>query len=400
MNASSKLVCVIAAGGTAGHVRPALAVAEALRARGVTVTFAGTPDRVESRLVPEAGFELDTFPVSGFPGDERSPRFVRAPGTPCGAPSHCRAILRRRRPDVVLGGGGYVAGPMVLAARLRGIPAALTEADAHLGLANRLAAPFARRVLLAYEIPGRDGAKVRASSAGRSRARIGAATRGRGGARFGLPAEGPVVAVFGALAGARSLNELAVERLGRAGPPCSTSRASATTTSLRARGRRGRATSCSPRPTTSASARGGRRRRLAAGGTVWELAAAGMPAILVPYPMRPPITRRSTPSTSNAGEEPSSCRTRRSRACPRSSTSCSPTPRGSRRCATRCSRWRAPTPQRLADGLVELARRRMSRACRWRGTRLKPRPSASVRLGSGGRGLSLVPAAAVCGRTR
>ena len=64
-------------------------------------------------------------------------------------------------PDVVLGGGGYVAGPMVLAARLRGIPTALTEADAHLGLANRLAAPFARRVFLAYAIPGRDGRKYR-----------------------------------------------------------------------------------------------------------------------------------------------------------------------------------------------------------------------------------------------
>ena len=60
----------------------------------------------------------------------------------------------------MLGGGGYVAGPMVLAARLRGIPAALTEADAHLGLANRLAAPFARRVFLAYEVAGRRGGEV------------------------------------------------------------------------------------------------------------------------------------------------------------------------------------------------------------------------------------------------
>ena len=133
--------CLIAAGGTAGHVRPALAVGEALRARGVTVTFAGSPDRVESQLVPEAGFELDTFAISGFPrrlgaraARERSAQAVQAPFA-------CRAILARRRPDVVLGGGGYVAGPMVLAARLRGIPAALTEADAHLGLANRLAAP-------------------------------------------------------------------------------------------------------------------------------------------------------------------------------------------------------------------------------------------------------------------
>ena len=61
------LKCVIAAGGTAGHVLPSLAVAEALVARGAHVTFAGSPDRVEARLVPEAGFELDTFRVSGLP---------------------------------------------------------------------------------------------------------------------------------------------------------------------------------------------------------------------------------------------------------------------------------------------------------------------------------------------
>ena len=67
MTESSKLAVVIAAGGTAGHVRPALAVAEALRKRGASVTFAGSPDRVESQLVPDAGFELDTFAISGLP---------------------------------------------------------------------------------------------------------------------------------------------------------------------------------------------------------------------------------------------------------------------------------------------------------------------------------------------
>ena len=114
-------MCLIAAGGTAGHVRPALAVAEALRERGAKVTFAGSPDRVESQLVPEAGFELDTFAISGLPrrpGLELLRALVRA----VRAPFACARILGRRRPDVVLGGGGYVAGPMVLAARLRGIP--------------------------------------------------------------------------------------------------------------------------------------------------------------------------------------------------------------------------------------------------------------------------------------
>ena len=117
------------------------------------MTFAGSPDRVESRLVPEAGFELDTFEISGFPR-KPSVALLRALWRAGKAPFACRAILRRRRPDVVLGGGGYVAGPMIVAAA-SGIPAALTEADAHLGLANRLAAPFASKLYLAYEIAGR-----------------------------------------------------------------------------------------------------------------------------------------------------------------------------------------------------------------------------------------------------
>src|SRR5690242_16329786 len=150
MSGSSKLACVIAAGGTAGHVRPALAVGEALRERGVSVTFAGSRGRVESRLVPEAGFELETFEISGFPR-KLGLGLVRALVRAVRAPFACLRILRRRKPDVVLGAGGYVAGPMVLAARLTGTPAALTEADAHFGLANRLAAPFARSVFLAYD---------------------------------------------------------------------------------------------------------------------------------------------------------------------------------------------------------------------------------------------------------
>src|SRR5207237_8828430 len=122
---------LIAAGGTVGHVAPALAVAEALRRRDGLVTFAGSPDRVEARLVPEQGYEFDPFAVSGLPR-RPGPAFARAAGQALAAPVACLRILRRRRPGAVPGAGGFVAGPVVLAARLSRVPCARTEADAHL----------------------------------------------------------------------------------------------------------------------------------------------------------------------------------------------------------------------------------------------------------------------------
>jgi UDP-N-acetylglucosamine--N-acetylmuramyl-(pentapeptide) pyrophosphoryl-undecaprenol N-acetylglucosamine transferase len=282
MEGSSKLACLIAAGGTAGHVRPALAVAEALRARGVSVTFAGSPDRVESQLVPEAGYELDTFAISGFPrklGLGLACALVRA----VRAPFACLRILGRRRPDVVLGAGGYVAGPMVLAARLRGIPAALTEADAHLGLANRLAAPFARRVFLAYPIPGRDGSKYRVVGRPVPPSHLGA-SREAARERFGLPANGPVLAVFGGLAGAQALNEFSVDVFGDEGPAVLHIAGERDFEALRPRVARADYVLV---PTAESFGEALAVADLAlsrAGGTVWELAATGTPSILVPYP--------------------------------------------------------------------------------------------------------------------
>jgi UDP-N-acetylglucosamine--N-acetylmuramyl-(pentapeptide) pyrophosphoryl-undecaprenol N-acetylglucosamine transferase len=257
-------------------------VAEALRERGVSVTFAGSPDRVEARLVPEAGYELDTFRVTGFPR-RPSPALVRALLLAARAPFACRAILARRRPDVVLGGGGFVAGPMVLAAATRRIPAALTEADAHLGLANRLALPFARRVLLAYPLSGHEGEKYRVVGRPIPR-RSRAMAKDEARRLFELPEEGPVLLVYGALAGARSINELAVETFGAVGPPILHLSGERDYDWVRKRVRRddykllpytdhfGAALSAADLVVSRS------------GGTVWELAAAGKPAILVPYP--------------------------------------------------------------------------------------------------------------------
>jgi UDP-N-acetylglucosamine--N-acetylmuramyl-(pentapeptide) pyrophosphoryl-undecaprenol N-acetylglucosamine transferase len=270
---------LIAAGGTVGHVAPALAVAEALRRRGGLVTFAGSPDRVEARLVPEHGYEFDAFAVSGLP---RRPgrKQARALGRALAAPVACRAILRRRKPDAVLGAGGFVAGPMVLAARLEGIPCALTEADAHLGLANRLAAPLAERVFLALPLDGRDG-KYRAVGRPIPEASQ-AMEREEARTRLGLAPDSRVVLVFGGSLGARLLNDLALDAWADAGPgvihlcgerdyPALQGRASRPDYILQ------------PFMEEIGLAYGAADVVLArAGGSVWELAAAGLPAVLVP----------------------------------------------------------------------------------------------------------------------
>ena len=281
MEEQRQLRCLIAAGGTVGHVAPSLAVAEALRGRGVEVTFAGSPDRVEARLVPERGYAFDAFRIAGFP---RRPglRHLRALWLAAAAPAACLRILAQRRPDVVLGGGGYVAGPMVLAAWLRRIPATLTEADAELGLANRLAIPFVRRLFLAYPIGGTDG---KARVVGRpipSTSR--AVPREEARRLLGLAAEGPLVLVFGGSLGARTLNETAVAAWGAAGPPVLHLCGERDWDELRGRVSR-EGYRLLPFIDEFGAALGAADLVVArAGGSVWEIAAAGRPAILVPYP--------------------------------------------------------------------------------------------------------------------
>jgi UDP-N-acetylglucosamine--N-acetylmuramyl-(pentapeptide) pyrophosphoryl-undecaprenol N-acetylglucosamine transferase len=206
---------VIAAGGTAGHVVPALAVADALRARGAEVEFVGG-ERAEAELVPAAGYPFHRLRVEGIER-ERPLRAARAVLLAGRATVQARGLLRRLAPGAVLGGGGYAAGPVGLAARGLGIPIVLTEADSHLGMTNRMLAPLARRVFLAFPIEGREGPRWEVS--GRPvPAGTGAADPAAARERFGIAPDEACVLVFGGSLGARRLNDATLDAFGTAAP--------------------------------------------------------------------------------------------------------------------------------------------------------------------------------------
>jgi UDP-N-acetylglucosamine--N-acetylmuramyl-(pentapeptide) pyrophosphoryl-undecaprenol N-acetylglucosamine transferase len=273
---------VIAAGGTAGHVVPALAVADALRAEGARVVFVGG-ERAERTMVPAAGYELRPIAVEGLSRSNplKAARAALRAATAVGA---ARGILRDMRPDAVLGAGGYVAGPVGLAAVARRVPIVLAEADSHLGLTNRLLARWARRVCLAFPIAGRDGERYLVT--GRP-VPPPATDRAAARARFGLAPDETCVLVFGGSLGARTINEAAVE--GLAGADFRVLHACGARDYEALRHRLGPAPPANYELREFISPFG--EALLAsdlcvarAGGSIFEIAAHGRPAILVPYP--------------------------------------------------------------------------------------------------------------------
>lgn len=256
---------------------PAIAIADALRAEGAEVVFVGG-ERAEAQLVPAAGYPLDPIRVEGM--SRSNPlKAARAVGRAAGALGAAGRILARHRPDAVLGGGGYVAGPVGLAAVARRVPLVLTEADSHLGLTNRLLAARARRVCLAFPIPGREGPRYLVT--GRP---VPPTVEGREAARaaFGLPEDGVCVLVFGGSLGARSINRATPEAF--TGAPYRV---------LHISGARDFPELTPPgphyvlRPYVEAFGQALLAADLAvarAGGSIFELAQYGLPAILVPYP--------------------------------------------------------------------------------------------------------------------
>jgi UDP-N-acetylglucosamine--N-acetylmuramyl-(pentapeptide) pyrophosphoryl-undecaprenol N-acetylglucosamine transferase len=199
---------VLAGGGSAGHIEPALALADALRQadRTIEVTCLGTERGLETRLVPMRGYELALIPAVPLPRSV-TPQLLAVPGRLAGAVHKAGVVLERTGADVLVGFGGYVATPAYLAARRHKVPIVVHEANPYPGIANRLGAHFTTHVFTGHpDTKMRNaqylGLPIRRQIAELDRFAVGDKAR----AHFGLRPDLPVLLVFGGSQGARSLN--------------------------------------------------------------------------------------------------------------------------------------------------------------------------------------------------
>ncbi|WP_181789968.1 undecaprenyldiphospho-muramoylpentapeptide beta-N-acetylglucosaminyltransferase [Streptomyces phytophilus] len=201
---------VLAGGGTAGHIEPALALADALRRQDPTVgiTALGTERGLETRLVPERGYELALIPAVPLPR-KPTPELITVPGRLRGTIRAAEEVLERTKADCVVGFGGYVALPGYLAAKRRGVPIVVHEANARPGLANKIGSRYTKFV--AVSTPD---SKLRHANYIGIPLRRSIATLDRGAVRpeacaaFGLNPNLPTLLVSGGSQGARRLNEV------------------------------------------------------------------------------------------------------------------------------------------------------------------------------------------------
>jgi UDP-N-acetylglucosamine--N-acetylmuramyl-(pentapeptide) pyrophosphoryl-undecaprenol N-acetylglucosamine transferase len=199
---------LLAGGGSAGHIEPALALADALRRidPDTEVTCLGTERGLETRLIPLRGYPLELIPAVPMPRSV-TPSLLTVPGRLAGAVSAAADVLDRIRAEVLVGFGGYVATPAYLAARRRDVPIVVHEANPRPGLANRIGARFTTHVFTGHpDTQIRNGKylgiPIRREIADLDRLAIGDKAR----AHFGLRADLPVLLVTGGSQGARSLN--------------------------------------------------------------------------------------------------------------------------------------------------------------------------------------------------
>lgn len=267
-----------------------MAVAAELRASGAEVSFAGARGRPEAELVPASGYEIDLLDVRGI--DRRNPlRAAAAVGKAVAGIGGARRLLRGRRADVVLGGGGYVAGTVGMAAVLSRTPLVLTEADSHLGLANRVLASRARRVCLSFPIDGRDGGRYLLTGRPVPRAVL-EADRARARERFGIDESRHCLLAMGGSQGARSINLAAIEAFAEDGQGrdfhvlhlCGHRDYDELAGRLASAPNRGSYTLLAYEPDLGDVLAASDLVVARAGGSIFEVTAAGRPAILVPYP--------------------------------------------------------------------------------------------------------------------
>ena len=199
---------VLAGGGTAGHISPALALADALRRAdpGIGLTFLGTERGLETRLVPQRGYELATIPPVPLPRSV-TPQLLSVPGRLAAAVGAAARVLDQAGADALVGFGGYVSTPAYLAARRRRVPIVVHEANPRPGLANRIGARLTRHVFTGN--PGTSlpharyiGIPLRREITELDRHEL----AGKAREHFGFRAGEPVLMVTGGSQGARSLN--------------------------------------------------------------------------------------------------------------------------------------------------------------------------------------------------
>jgi UDP-N-acetylglucosamine--N-acetylmuramyl-(pentapeptide) pyrophosphoryl-undecaprenol N-acetylglucosamine transferase len=291
---------VIAGGGTTGHLSPGLAVAAELKGRGAEVLFIGSGRGPEARIVPTLGYEFRAVHVEGRGRGVVNLKNLRAVAKMVVATARCITILVKFRPAAVVGTGGYASLPAAFAARILRVPLVLHEQNSVPGLANRVARRFASRVGVSF--PGTErllgdsavlvGNPVRPALISFDRSTL----RPRGLAEFGLSDGRPTLLVFGGSQGAQSINEAVaasydalrdfpIQVLHLAGPQ----KAEATRAKIAEQAREGDelrynvvaytdsmelAYACSDLALCRAGA-----------STIAELAAVGLPAVLVPLPI-------------------------------------------------------------------------------------------------------------------
>ncbi len=264
-----------------------VAVAAEVRARGGRVVVVTTPTQVERVREQYTTYVLE---LKGFERRVDARAYARTFRLLGAAVPQVRRILRETRPDVAVGGGGFASGPVVALAALSGVPGLALEADAHLGVANRLLRPFVRRFCLSLPIDGLGPPRYVVTGRPIDR-RLLTATAEQGREVFGLDPGRPVVLAFGGSQGAQSINRACVDAFGGKGLDlqlvhvCGPRNEAQVRADLRVRGERFERYHLVPYTDRLAAAMAAADLVIArSGGSVAELAALGRPAILVPYP--------------------------------------------------------------------------------------------------------------------